>query len=274
MKALPAAALLLCIPGILFRILHLCRGFESNTGLPINDAPWLWCYTGLLAAAFIVYFILALPLRRKKNVPFEKLLGSKSPLIRMLIVAAGLLLSGGGGVYLYLSLQEFGMTETVLASIAEIVYAASAIVAGIACAGMAKIQNMETIADGGALFTLIPLLWSCMHLLVTYRTTCTDPTLPSFAFSLVTDIVLIIAFYQIARLFYSKPQPIILGASCALAITMAVSDLGGYELARLLGMRSINWSIKMFLRNGLSVAACVFLTAELLLLTHSNEKES
>lgn len=272
-KALPAAVLLFCVPGILFRTLHLCRGFESNTGLPITGTPWLWCYTGLLAAAFIVYFILALPLHRKKNISFEKLLGSKSLFARMIIVAAGLLLVCGGGGYLYLSLKEFGMTETPLANIAEIVYAAAAIVAGIACTAMAKVQGMEIITEGNALLTLIPLLWSCLHLLVAYRTTCTDPTLPSFAFALITDIVLIIAFYQLARLLYSKPKPVKFAVSCALAITIAVSDIGGYGLARLLGMRAVSWSVKMLLRSGLSVAACVFLAAELILLTRSNTEE-
>lgn len=273
MKALPAATLLLCIPGILFRTLHFYRGFESAAGLPMTSTPWLWCYIGLLATALIVYFILALPLHKKKDIPFEKLLGGKSLLIRMLIVAAGLLLACGGGGYLYLSLQEFGITETALASIAEIAYAALTIVAGIACAAMAKIQSAQVVSTGSAFFTLIPLVWSCMHLLVTYRTTCTDPTLPSFAFSLIADIVLILAFYHLARLLYSKPTPVQLGASCALAITISVSDIGGYGLAWLFGMRSINWSMKMLLRSGLSVAAGAFLLAELLLLTRSNVQE-
>ena len=48
--------------------------------------------------------------------------------------------------------------------------------------------------------------------------------------------------------------------------TMAVSDMGGYGLSRLMGVTMPEWSDKMVLRGCLSVAACVLLAAELFVL--------
>lgn len=53
--------------------------------------------------------------------------------------------------------------------------------------------------------TLVPLFWSCLHLLVNYRMTCTDPKLASFGFGLVADVMIVLAFYELARLLFGKP---------------------------------------------------------------------
>ena len=94
----------------------------------------------------------------------------------------------------------------------------------------------------------MPLLWSCLHLLVNYRMTCIDPNLPSFAFGLVADVMLVLAFYHLARLLYGKPRPAALGFFSAVTITMAVSDLGGIGLGYLMGVGTLDWSAKMLLR--------------------------
>ena len=130
---------------------------------------------------------------------------------------------------------------------------------------LAKAQGSRMNEKNAAL-TLVPLLWSCLHLLVNYRMTCIDPNLPSFAFGLVADVMLVLAFYHLARLLYGKPRPAALGFFSAVTITMAVSDLGGIGLGYLMGVGTLDWSAKMLLRGGLSVAACVMLAAELAVL--------
>ncbi len=115
---------------------------------------------------------------------------------------------------------------------------------------------------------LLPLFWSALHLLVNYRMTCTDPRLPLFAFGLLADVMLVLAFYQIARLLYGRPQPMLLALFGALAAVMSFSDLGGYGLARLMGVTSVAWPGKMLLlRSGLSAAACIYVLAQLFVLT-------
>ena len=50
-KALPVAAVALCIPGVALRALHVLHGFDIANNLPIAGDPWVWYLAGLLAAA-------------------------------------------------------------------------------------------------------------------------------------------------------------------------------------------------------------------------------
>ena len=59
----------------------------------------------------------------------------------------------------------------------------------------------------------------------------------------------------------------------AVAVTMSVSDIGGYGLAMLMGIPSM-WSIKMVLRGILAAAACVMLAAELFCLCRSDTAQT
>ena len=79
-----------------------------------------------------------------------------------------------------------------------------------------------------------------------------------------------LAFYQIARLLYGRPQPMLLALFGALAAVMSFSDLGGYGLARLMGVTSVAWPGKMLLRSGLSAAACIYVLAQLFVLCPRN----
>lgn len=53
--------------------------------------------------------------------------------------------------------------------------------------------------------TLVPLFWSCLHLLVNYRMTCTDPKLASFGFWTGSGCDDCLAFIELARLLFGKP---------------------------------------------------------------------
>ena len=134
---------------------------------------------------------------------------------------------------------------------------------------LAKAQG-SPITEKSAMLTLVPLLWSCLHLLVNYRMTCVDPKLASFAFGLVADVMLVLAFYHLARLLYGKPRPAALAFFSAVSITMSASDIGGIGLSCLMGGGTLDWSAKMLLRGSLSVAACVLLAAELAILCSSH----
>ena len=105
-KALPAAAVALCVPGVGLRALHVLNGFDVNTGLPAAHDPWVWYLAALLIAAAVLYAVLAAPLRRLKTVPFEQMLGTESVGFRMAAVIAGLLLCAGGLFYLYLTFAQ------------------------------------------------------------------------------------------------------------------------------------------------------------------------
>lgn len=264
-KALPVAAVALCVPGVGLRALHVLNGFDVNTGLPAAHDPWVWYLSALLIAAAVLYAVLAAPLRRLKTVPFEQLLGTESVGFRMAAVIAGLLLFVGGLFYLYLTITTAEEDAAGWARALEFVYAAVSMICGVCMIALAKAQG-SPMNEKSAALTLVPLLWSCLHLLVNYRMTCIDPNLPSFAFSLVADVMLVLAFYHLARLLYSKPRPAALGFFSAVTITMAVSDLGGIGLGYLMGVGTLDWSAKMLLRGGLSVAACVMLAAELAVL--------
>ena len=138
--------------------------------------------------------------------------------------------------------------------------------------GLAKAQGVQ-MTEKSAAMTLVPLFWSCLHLLVNYRMTCTDPKLASFGFGLVADVMIVLAFYELARLLFGKPAPAMLAFFTAVAVTMSVSDIGGYGLAMLMGIPSM-WSIKMVLRGILGAAACVMLAAELFCLCRSDAAQT
>ena len=267
-KILPVLAVALCVPGVALRALHLLNGFDIATGLPAFGDAWVWYFTALLVAGAVIYAVLAAPLHTKKAVPFEQMLGTQSPGFRMAAVIAGLLLIAGGVFYLYLTMTTVEEDAAVWARALEIVYSAVSVACGLCMIALAKAQGSQMTSQS-AMLTLVPLLWSCLHLLVNYRMTCVDPKLASFAFGLVADVMIVLAFYHFARLLYGKPRPAALAFFSATAATMAVSDMGGIALSWLMGVGTLDWSAKMLMRGGLSVAACVMLVAELALLCSS-----
>ena len=268
-KLLPILAVVLCVPGIALRALHLLNGFDVSTGLPTAGDKWIWFVIALFAISAIVYAVLALPLKTRNKVPFEQLLGTKEALFRMAAVVAGLIVAAGSLGYLYLTITTAEQDAAAWARVLEIVYAIMGVLTGGCMIGLAKAQGVQ-MTEKGAAMTLVPLFWSCLHLLVNYRMTCTDPRLPLFAFGLLADVMLVFAFYHIARLLYGRPQPMLLALSGALAAVMSFSDLGGYGLARLMGVTSVAWPGKMLLRSGLSAAACIYVLAQLFVLCSKN----
>lgn len=264
-KALPALTIGLCVPGVAVRALHLLNGFEIGTGLPAAGSVWLTACIALFALAAVVFAVCALPLRAEKHTPFETLLGTQNVSFRTAAVTAGLLVALGGVAYLLTTLRVPEQDAAVWARALEYVYAALTVIAGASLLGLAGAQGRTMTARSAAL-TLPPLIWSCAHLLVTYRMTCIDPKLPSFGFGLVADVLLVLAFYHLARLLYGKPNPSLLAFFSASATVIAVSDLGGYGVAWLMGLRAVDWPAKTLLRGGVTVAACVLLLAELFLL--------
>ncbi|WP_125116267.1 hypothetical protein [Agathobaculum sp. Marseille-P7918] len=272
-KFLPILMIVLCLPGVVVRALHLLNGFDIDTGLPAVGDAWVWYFTALLVLAAVLYAVLSLPLRKRNAVPFEQLLGTQNPLFRMAAVISGLLIVVGGLGYLYLTMTTGEEDAAGWAKILEIVYAVVSVLCGMCAIGLAKAQGGEMTAQSAKL-TLVPLLWSCLHLLVNYRMTCVDPKLASFAFGLVADVILVLAFYYLARLLYGKPRPALLAFFSAVTTTMAVSDLGGYGLSRLMGVTTPEWSAKMILRGCLSVAACILLAAELFMLCRDRASDA
>ena len=272
-KILPGLAVSLCVPGIVVRAMHMLNGFDLATGLPAVGDAWVWYFAAYLLVAAVVYAVLAWPLRDRHAQPFEQLLGTQNTMFRMLAVIAGLLLAAGGAAYLYLTLTTVEQDAAGWAKVLELVYAVVTVLCGACAVGLAKAQGGE-ITETTANLTLVPLIWSCLHLLVNYRMTCVDPKLASFAFGLVADMMLVLACYHLSRLLYGKPRPAMLGFFGACAITMAGSDLGGYGLARLMGVTVPVWSDKMVLRGALSVAACVLLAAELFVLCREKQTET
>ncbi|HJA49658.1 MAG TPA: hypothetical protein H9790_10140 [Candidatus Agathobaculum intestinipullorum] len=272
-KILPGLAVSLCVPGIVVRAMHMLNGFDLATGLPAVGDAWVWYFAAYLLVAAVVYAVLAWPLRDRHAQPFEQLLGTQNTMFRMLAVVAGLLLAAGGAAYLYLTLTTVEQDAAGWAKVLELVYAVVTVLCGACAVGLAKAQGGE-ITETTANLTLVPLIWSCLHLLVNYRMTCVDPKLASFSFGLVADMMLVLACYHLARLLYGKPRPAMLGFCGACAITMAGSDLGGYGLARLMGVTVPVWSDKMVLRGALSVAACVLVAAELFVLCREKQTET
>ena len=271
-KLLPILAVVLCVPGIALRALHLLNGFDVSTGLPTAGDKWIWFVIALFAISAIVYAVLALPLKTRDKVPFEQLLGTKETLFRMAAVVAGLIVAAGSLVYLYLTITTAEQDVAAWARVLEIVYAIMGVLTGGCMISLAKAQGVQ-MTEKSAAMTLVPLFWSCLHLLVNYRMTCTDPKLASFGFGLVADVMLVLAFYELARLLFGKPAPAILAFFAAVAVTMSVSDIGGYGLAMLMGIPSM-WSIKMVLRGILAAAACVMLAAELFCLCRSDAAQT
>lgn len=270
-KVLPVLAVVLCLPGVVVRALHMLNGFDIGTGLSAVGDAWVWYFTALLVLAAVIYAVLSVPLRAANDMPFEQLLGTQNAGFRMAAVISGLLLVVGGVGYLYLTMTTGEEDAAGWAKALEIVYAAVTILCGLCAIGLAKAQGSE-MTEQSAKLTLVPLIWSCLHLLVNYRMTCIDPKLASFAFGLVADVMLVLALYHLARLLYGKPHPALLAFFSAVTTTMAVSDLGGYGLSRLMGVTTPEWSGKMVLRGALSVAACILLLAALFVLCRDHSK--
>lgn len=274
-KILPLAAAALAIPGIGLRALHLLNGFDVDTGLPSVGSPWVWVCTAFFAVCAVLYAVLAAPLRTEGDKPFETLLGTDNTLFRMAAVIAGMLLIACSAGYLYFTFTADTDNFSMWARILEIVYSLAGIGSGVCMIAFTKAQSAAQLTSEPAKCVLLPLFWSALHLLVNYRMTCTDPRLPLFAFGLIADVMLVLAVYHFARMLYGRPQPMLLALFGGLAATMSFSDLGGYGLARLMGVSSVSWSAQMLLRSGLSAAACIYVLAQLFVLCadHSRNAE-
>lgn len=240
-KLLPLAAAALAIPGIGLRALHLLNGFDVDSGLPTAGSPWVWVCAVFFVLCAVLYGVLTAPLREKESVPFEKLLGTDHALFRMTAVIAGLLLIAGSAGYLCFTFTAQEEGAALWSHVLEIVYSITGIGSGVCMIAFTKAQGASYMTSDAAKCVLLPLFWSALHLLVNYRMTCTDPRLQLFAFGLLADVMLVLAFYQIARLLYGRPQPMLLALFGALAAVMSFSDLGGYGLARLMGVTSVAW---------------------------------
>lgn len=269
-KLLPLAAAALAIPGIGLRALHLLNGFDVDSGLPTAGSPWVWVCAVFFVLCAVLYGVLAAPLRDRESVPFEKLLGTDHALFRMTAVIAGLLLIAGSAGYLCFTFTAQEEGAALWSHVLEIVYSITGIGSGVCMIAFTKAQGASYMTSDAAKCVLLPLFWSALHLLVNYRMTCTDPRLPLFAFGLLADVMLVLAFYQIARLLYGRPQPMLLALFGALAAVMSFSDLGGYGLARLMGVTSVTWPAKMLVRSGLSAVACIYVLAQLFVLCARN----
>ena len=188
-KLLPLLAVVLCVPGIALRALHLLNGFDVSTGLPAAGDKWVWAVILLFAGSAAVYAVLAKPLTARKDAPFEQLLGTQEVLFRMAAVIAGLLVAVGGLFYLYFTITTTEQDVAAWARVLEIVYAIFGVLTGGCMIGLARAQGTQ-MTENSAVMTVVPLFWSCLHLLVNYRMTCTDPKLASFGFGLVADVML------------------------------------------------------------------------------------
>mgnify|MGYP000060742887 CR=1 FL=1 len=191
-KLLPILAVVLCVPGIALRALHLLNGFDVSTGLPTAGDKWIWFVIALFVISAIVYAVLALPLKTRNKVPFEQLLGTKETLFRMAAVVAGLIIAAGSLGYLYLTITTAEQDVAAWARVLEIVYAIMGVLTGGCMISLAKAQGVQ-MTEKSAAMTLVPLFWSCLHLLVNYRMTCTDPRLQLFAFGLLFEGIAVMA---------------------------------------------------------------------------------
>ena len=136
-KLLPILAVVLCVPGIALRALHLLNGFDVSTGLPTAGDKWIWFVIALFAISAIVYAVLALPLKTRNKVPFEQLLGTKEALFRMAAVVAGLVVAAGSLGYLYLTITTAEQDAAAWARVLEIVYAIMGVLTGGCMIGLA-----------------------------------------------------------------------------------------------------------------------------------------
>ena len=158
-KLLPILAVVLCVPGIALRALHLLNGFDVSTGLPTAGDKWIWFVIALFAISAIVYAVLALPLKTRNKVPFEQLLGTKEVLFRMAAVVAGLIVAAGSLGYLYLTITTVEQDAAAWARVLEIVYAIMGVLTGGCMIGLAKAQGVQ-MTEKSAAMTLVPLFWS------------------------------------------------------------------------------------------------------------------
>ncbi|MFQ9126095.1 MAG: hypothetical protein ACLR4Z_03905 [Butyricicoccaceae bacterium] len=194
----------------------------------------------------MLYGVLAAPLREKESVPFEKLLGTDHALFRMTAVIAGLLLIAGSAGYLCVHLYRAGGRRGAVVACARdrlldhgnrqrcvhdrLHQGAGRVLHDVGCGEM---RAAAAVLERAAPARQLP---HDLH---------RPAPAAAFAFGLLADVMLVFAFYHIARLLYGRPQPMLLALSGALTAVMSFSDLGGYGLARLMGVTSVAWPGKM-----------------------------
>lgn len=268
-RYLPFIAVFLCIPGTALCTLHWLHGFDFGTGLPSREShTFLYCIL-FFAACAVLYAVCSLPTRKLREVAYEDLMCVDSIATKASMVTFVLLLAIEGVLYFVtMRLNTSAVSST---SWMEYLYVATIFGAAVGLLQMARNLNSQ-LTKKTAYFWTLPFLFACVHLLVEYRLTCTDPKLTAFALSLIGSICMVFGYYYLARLLFGKPLPERFSFFSALAFTISASNICGYLLARYTGMRSIELEPKTLLRATILAIGCGALLVHLISLSRNTIK--
>lgn len=257
----------------ILRALQLSRGFEVGVGLArggiLSGFHGTLYLAGMALALVLWYFSRGYA----KDTSFEAMFSGSSNLAKVVLVLCGFSMMVGGAVWCWAAATAEPSAALAPSTLRwmlalDLAFGLITIAAGGSLLPLtARLSREHTVSESTAYLTLPLLFWSALQLLIAYRVYSVSANLPLFAFELLTDAVLAMAFYHFARLLYGKPSPSSLLFFGGLGAALSLGNGFGLFIGRLSGAMVSVWDLKLLARTGSMLAGGVVLLSLMLLMT-------
>lgn len=193
-----AASLLTFICGIAgyyLRNQELRTVFDETTGLAAENAPVSIGLIALSAAIFIISVLLN-QLVKNKKMSFSEAYGSKNPIPCFLLCIAGAVMVAVSG-YMFI-------TDSISLDFKDTVWAVLTILAGLSIIILAAKVFLSSNGREPGLITMIPVVYLCAWLLISYTDRAADPVLLHYVYEFFALAFTIMGFYYLAGFAFGK----------------------------------------------------------------------
>lgn len=214
--------------GILFRWLHLIAAFEEDTGLPIRGAWQTLAIIALVAVTAAVLFLLTRRFSRCVPLPGAAGLFSGSVVAPVASwLACALAVFGAVGMFSSASASAYPLLIRILAILA--------LATGLSFPAFAADLRKKRSGSLTCFFSLVPVIFSCFWLIVSYKDHAADPVVSSFAFEILAIAASILGFFYVAGFPCGSPKPMLSFFFCNLGAFLCLVTLAdGHTLSETL----------------------------------------
>lgn len=263
-RYIPAAAAGAGIFGAVLRGMNLHTGYELGTHLPIaGNIPQMLLVTLTIAIGILLLlgtrFVIA-----REGVDFVEVFGCQNNTgYKAIAVVLALVMGGAGVIGLYQTVNEGLRTDTFMMIPLWLLTLGTMLAFIIVASAQARGSMNESHAG----FTLVPMFWACIDLIITFQDNASSPFVSLYAFELLAAICLMFAFYAFAGFLYASGNPARFLLTASLAVFFCFTCVGGYLVAALLGGTTITLHQETILRYACFAAGALFLLANITICT-------
>lgn len=266
-QILPALAAILGLAGGVLHGLDLAYGYDA-ADLP-TGAPWLTALYILCVVSAVICITIAAgyPKTSNKYTAFETYLTGGGDWHKTIAVLCAAIfgLCGLIGLY-YTATHVFALP--LFERVTLIPLYLLAILSSLAFVRLGGCAARGTIDEQTAGLIFIPIFWSALDLVSTFKANGSTPMEGRFVFELLAAGSLLCALHAYARFLYATPRPRVFAVLGALGVVYGLTGGIGTLLCWILGGQA---DLALMPRAGCYLACAVWLMYQLTRMAHSKE---